>query len=116
MKISSPSDSAITAWPSRQSIVKGLLASTGLGIALVLAGCGSSISGTYHQAGGGGVMTLEFESGKVTSTVMGQTNHGTYEIKGDQLIMHLPGEGDVPLKINGDGTLDAPAFGTFKKN
>jgi hypothetical protein len=38
------------------------------------------------------------------------------EVKGDQVILHLPGEGDVPLKINGDGTLDAPAFGTFKKN
>lgn len=117
MKSSLPSDSGVTRRPSLQSLLKGLLGATNLGLALVLAGCGSSgISGTYHQAGGGGVMTLEFQSGKVTSTVMGQTNHGTYEIKGDQLIMHLPGEGDVPLKINGDGTLDAPAFGTFKKN
>lgn len=100
-----------------EMIVKGLLAGIGFGFALVLAGCGGSskVSGTYHQAGGGGVMTLEFESGKVTSTVMGQSNHGTYEVKGDQVIMHLPGEGDVPLKINGDGTLDAPAFGTFSK-
>ncbi len=95
----------------------GLLAGTGMAVALLLAGCGSSkVSGTYHQAGGGGVMTLEFQSGKVTSTIMGQSNHGTYEVKGDQVIMHLPGEGDIPLKINGDGTLDAPAFGTFKKN
>jgi len=109
MKISS-------GWASRQSLLKGLLAGTSLVLALVLAGCGSSkVSGTYHQAGGGGVMTLEFESGKVTSTVMGQSNHGTYEVKGDQVIMHLPGEGDIPLKINGDGTLDAPAFGTFSK-
>jgi hypothetical protein len=117
MKISSPSVSVITLWPWRPSIFKDFLAPTGLGLALVLSGCGSSkVSGTYHQAGGGGVITLEFDSGKVTSTVMGQSNHGTYEVKGDQVIMHLPGEGDVPLKINGDGTLDAPAFGTFKKN
>ncbi len=97
--------------------VAGLLAGSGATLALVLAGCGSSkVDGTYHQAGGGGVMTLEFHSGKVTSTVMGQSNHGTYDVKGDQVIMHLPGEGDIPLKLNGDGTLDAPAFGTFKKN
>lgn len=106
MKISSSSNSSIAGW----------LAATSLGLALVLGGCGSKVSGTYHQAAGGGVMTLEFESGKVTSTVMGQSNHGTYDVKGDQVIMHLPGEGDIPLKINGDGTLDAPAFGTFKKN
>ncbi len=55
--------------------VAGLLAGSGVTLALVLAGCGSSkVDGTYHQAGGGGVMTLEFHSGKVTSTVMGQSN------------------------------------------
>jgi hypothetical protein len=120
MKISSASlYSSITGRPSKLSIVNGFLVSASMGLTLVLTGCGGSsskVSGTYHQAAGGGVMTLEFESGKVTSTVMGQSNHGTYEVKGDQVIMHLPGEGDIPLKINGDGTLDAPAFGTFKKN
>jgi|SRR5579862_5153483 len=119
MKISAAfSDSPIKG-RSKLSIVNGLLVSASLGLTLVLTACGGSsskVNGTYHQAAGGGVMTLEFESGKVTSTVMGQSNHGTYDIKGDQVIMHLPGEGDVPLKINGDGTLDAPAFGTFKKN
>lgn len=117
MKIFSSAHAAIAGRPSRQAVLRNLLAGTGVGLALLSAGCGSSkVSGTYHQAAGGGVMTLEFESGKVTSTVMGQSNHGTYEVKGDQVILHLPGEGDVPLKINGDGTLDAPAFGTFKKN
>jgi len=116
MKISSSPASGTRSSRSKHLLLKGSLAATGLGLALVFAGCGSSkVSGTYHQAAGGGVMTLEFESGKVTSTVMGQTNHGTYDVKGDQVIMHLPGEGDIPLKINGDGTLDAPAFGTFKK-
>lgn len=116
MRISTRSDSRTGGSRSRQSLLKGCLAGTSLGLALALAGCGSKVSGTYHQAAGGGVMTLEFTSGKVTSTVMGQTNHGTYDVKGDQVIMHLPGEGDIPLKINGDGTLDAPAFGTFKKD
>lgn len=116
MKVSSASGSSTAAPRSGLWILTGLLASSCLGV-MGLTACGSSkVSGTYHQAAGGGVMTLEFDSGKVTSTVMGQSNHGTYEIKGDQVIMHLPGEGDVPLKINGDGTLDAPAFGTFKKN
>lgn len=116
MKISTPSNSSITGRPPRNSLLKGSLASSILVLALVLGGCGSKVGGTYHQAAGGGVMTLEFQSGKVTSTVMGQSNHGTYDVKGDQVIMHLPGEGDIPLKINGDGTLDAPAFGTFKKD
>jgi hypothetical protein len=83
---------------------------------LVIGGCGSSSSldGTYHQAGGAGVVTLEFKSGKVTMTMMGQSKQGTYDIKGDQVILHLPGEGDTQLKMNGDGTLDS-GLGTFKK-
>jgi hypothetical protein len=80
---------------------------------LALAGCGSKLSGTYHQTAGGAI-TLEFKSGKVYSSVLGQTNEGTYEVKGDQVILHLKGEGDVTLKLNSDGTLDTP-LGTFAK-
>lgn len=82
-------------------------------LSLALTGCGSKVSGTYHQTAGGGI-TLEFKSGKVFYSVLGQTKEGTYEIKGDQLVMRLPGEGDVTLKINSDGTLDSP-LGTFSK-
>ena len=84
---------------------------------LALGGCGSSgssLNGTYHQAGGAGIVTLEFKSGKVTMTMMGQSKQGTYEVKGDQVLIHLPGEGDTQLKMNGDGTLDS-GLGTFKK-
>jgi hypothetical protein len=100
----------------RRGALSPVLVGSALALALALAGCSSSskVSGTYHQAAGGGVITLEFSGGKVTSTIMGQSSHGTYEVKGDQVIMHLPGEGDVSLKINGDGTLDSP-LGTFKK-
>jgi hypothetical protein len=81
---------------------------------LVLAGCGTSgLSGTYHQTAGGAI-TLEFKSGKVTYSVLGQSKEGTYDVKGEQVTLHLPGEGDVMLKINSDGTLDSP-LGTFKK-
>jgi hypothetical protein len=90
------------------------LAGAALALSLVIAGCGSSLNGTYHQAGGAGIITLEFNSGKVTSTVGGESKQGTYDIKGDKVILHLPGDGDVPLKLNGDGTLDSP-LGTFKK-
>jgi hypothetical protein len=45
---------------------------------------------------------------------LGQTTDGTYEEKGDQVILHLKDEGDVALKINSDGTLDSP-LGTFAK-
>ena len=72
-----------------------------LAFALALGGCGSSLNGTYHQAGGAGIATLEFKSGKVTMTMMGESKQGTYEIKGDQVILHLPGLGDTQLKMNG---------------
>jgi hypothetical protein len=93
-----------------------LLIATTLALGLAIGGCGSSssLNGTYHQAGGGGVVTLEFKSGKVTMTMMGESKQGTYDIKGDQVILHLPGEGDTQLKMNGDGTLDS-GLGTFKK-
>ena len=99
----------------RRGPLSPVLVGSVLALGFALAGCSSSskVSGTYHQAAGGAI-TLEFSSGKVTSSIMGQSNHGTYEVKGDQVIMHLPGEGDVTLKINGDGTLDSP-LGTFKK-
>ena len=80
---------------------------------LAMAGCGAKLSGTYHQTAGVG-MTLEFKSGKVYSSVLGQTIEGTYELKGDQVTLHLKGEGDVNLKLNNDGTLDS-ALGTFAK-
>jgi hypothetical protein len=94
-----------------------LLIGTVLAFGLAIGGCGSSgssLNGTYHQAGGAGIVTLEFNSGKVTMTMMGQSKQGTYDIKGDQVTLHLPGEGDTQLKINGDGTLDS-GLGTFKK-
>jgi len=94
-----------------------LLAAVVLAFGLALGGCGSSgssLSGTYHQAGGAGIVTLEFKSGTVTMTMMGQSKQGTYEVKGDQVLIHLPGEGDTQLKMNGDGTLDS-GLGTFKK-
>lgn len=97
---------------SARSLIGAVLA-LGLGFS----GCGSSnssLNGTYHQAGGAGIVTLEFKSGKVTMTMMGQSKVGTYDVKGDQVILHLPGEGDTQLKMNGDGTLDS-GLGTFKK-
>jgi hypothetical protein len=118
MKISSPSDSGITGRLWTRSVLTGLLASTSCGVALVFTGCGSSaneVSGTYHQAVHGQDVTLEFQSGKVTSSAMGQSIHGTYEVKGDRVVLHLSGK-DLPLKINDDGSLVAPALGTFKKN
>jgi hypothetical protein len=94
-----------------------LITGAALAFMLALGGCGSSgssLNGTYHQAGGAGIVTLEFKSGKVTMTMMGQSKQGTYEVKGDQVTIHLPGEGDTQLKLNGDGTLDS-GLGTFKK-
>ena len=94
-----------------------LLTGIVLALGVALGGCGSSSSsldGTYHQAGGGGIITLDFKSGKVTMTMMGESKQGTYEVKGDQVILHMSGEGDTQLKMNGDGTLDS-GLGTFKK-
>ena len=70
-----------------------------------MAGCGSKLNGTYQLTAGGGI-TLEFKSGKVYSSAFGQTEEGTYELKGDQVTLHLKG--------NSDGTLGSP-LGTFAK-
>jgi hypothetical protein len=117
MKNSLASDSDTPGSPATQLLFKRLLASTGPCLALLLAGCGSSteVGGTYHRVGGGGV-SFTLESGKVSSTVRGESYHGTYEVQGEQVIVHLPGQRDVPLKINDDGTLDVPVLGTFKKD
>ena len=80
---------------------------------LAMPGCGSKLNGTYHQTTGGGI-TLEFKSGRVYSSVLGQTIEGTYELKGHQVTLHLKGEGDVTLRLNSNGTLDS-ALGTFVK-
>jgi hypothetical protein len=80
---------------------------------LATTGCGSRLNGTYLQTAGGSI-TLEFKSGRVYSSVLGQTIEGTYELKGHQVTLHLKGEGDVTLKLNSDGTLDS-ALGTFAK-
>jgi hypothetical protein len=76
-------------------------------------GCGSKLNGTYHQTAGVGI-TLEFKSGKVYSSVLGQTAEGTYELKDGHVTLHLKGEGDVTLKLDTDGTLDSP-LGMFAK-
>lgn len=43
---------------------------------------------------------------KVTMTIMGESKQGSYDIKGDQVILHIPGECDTQMKMNGDGTLE----------
>jgi hypothetical protein len=100
-------------------MLSSLSARLSAALALVfLLGCGSassSLSGVYHQAGGAGIITLTFKSGKVTMTMMGESKQGTYEMKGNQVILHIQGEGDTQLTLNDDGTLDS-GLGTFKKN
>ena len=54
-------------------------------LALVLAGCGDGISGTYSaEVGPGMAFTIEFKSGgKATISAMGEKKEGTYTVSGD---------------------------------
>jgi hypothetical protein len=75
-------------------------------MSISLAGCGSKVSGKY--VGGGGVMTIDFESGKatVTSQMLGNTDSETadYTVNGDTVTIKIK-DGDMNLTIMKDGSL-----------
>lgn len=82
---------------------------------LALAGCGSNLDGTYHDANG--AVTLDIKSSKARLTMMGETHELSYKVDGDKITLHDPKEaaqGDIVLTRNGDGTLSGP-MGTLTK-
>ncbi|MGH8182874.1 MAG: hypothetical protein ACREPH_04355 [Rhodanobacteraceae bacterium] len=88
--------------------IQGKLASMLLA-SLLLAACGSGISGTYE----GGMGSIKFESGKADVTLMGMTRETKYSTNGSKVVLQSP-EGNLVLTRNKDGSLDTP-WGTMKK-
>ncbi len=77
--------------------------SIALGIALLAAGCGGPVSGTYTPAGNGALFeSLVFKSGgKVEITFLGMVIEGAYEISDGKLKLTGP-EGSSLLTIDGN--------------
>ena len=90
------------------------VAGVGLGAVLV-AGCGSKLNGTYTNASG--IAMLELKSGgKATMGLGGEAKDCTYTEDGKQIRLTCFGE-QISLRINDDGTLFAPGFvGVMKKS
>jgi hypothetical protein len=80
----------------------------------VLAGCGSSVSGTYIDVEGTGAFTLELKSGgAATLTFNGMPLMCTYSASGNNVSLSCPGQaGALTLTVQKDGTLTPPP-GTF---
>ena len=85
--------------------------------ALVLAGCGRSISGTYMPANNGGMspyQKLEFESGDTVdlATIVGITMRGTYKIDGKKVIVTIS-SASLVFTIDDAGCLDGGMEGKY---
>ncbi|MEJ2344210.1 MAG: hypothetical protein P8076_04550 [Gammaproteobacteria bacterium] len=84
-------------------MVRGVLWSV---LAVLLAGCGRELSGSYTQAGGAissvAPDKLTFHDGKVDVSLLGTTTQADYEIKGDQVLLHFgPNTESLTLARNG---------------
>jgi len=79
-----------------------------------LVSCAGKIEGRY-AADGAMPMQMTFRSGKVTISMMGETQAGDCWMKDGKIFLTLPGEeGAMEIDINDDGSLQAP-FGELKK-
>lgn len=80
----------------------------------ILAGCGSSVTGTYIDSEGTGAFMLELKSGgAATLTFNGMPLMCTYNASGNSVSLMCPGQaGPLTLTVQKDGTL-APPPGTF---
>lgn len=76
---------------------------------LMLSACGDGVSGTYNGNEDTFLDKLEFDSGKVNMTAMGQTKQGIYEVDGDKVNITVSGETNVFTKVDGD-CLDGGEF------
>ena len=74
----------------------------------VLVGCGSSVTGTYADAGG--TFGLDVQSGgKATMSFMGMSMPCTYTTSGKQLTLNCQGQpANEVFTVNSDGSLAPP--------
>jgi hypothetical protein len=76
------------------------------GLALLLAACGSRLSGEYTDKSG--LLRYDFKSGgKVYMTTLGVQVAGDYRVDDDKVIIQ-GSSGNMVLDIRGDGTLSGP--------
>jgi hypothetical protein len=79
-----------------------------------LSACSKGVDGKYVS--GAGVMTLNFHSGKVDISSMGDSETADYTVEGDKVtIKAKKGGGDLVLTIMKDGSLEG-GMQTFKKS
>jgi hypothetical protein len=72
--------------------------------ALLLAGCGNSLSGTYGKKG---EVSLEFHSnGKVELDILGPIQEASYVVEDGKVKISHPSQGTMVLKIDDQGCLD----------
>jgi hypothetical protein len=82
-------------------VVPALLADA---LALLLSGCGKSLSGTYGKKGG---VSFEFHSnGKVELDVIGPIQEATYVVEDGKVKITNGIHGTIVLKIDEKGCLD----------
>jgi hypothetical protein len=73
-------------------------------LGLAASGCGFKPDGKYIA--GGGVMTVEFNSGQATITSMvSQPETCPYDVSGDKITIHSKSAGDLVLTHMQDGSL-----------
>ena len=78
--------------------------------AILVAGCGNSISGTYSGKGSGMLDKLEFKSdGKVELSFMGAIQEGSFVVEDKRVKITNAGSTQI-FKIDDKGCLDAGAI------
>ncbi len=85
-------------------------------LVLLLSACSQGLSGTY--ADGMGLATYAFASdGKVTVTVMGQSQETTYVRDKDSVKIQVPGQPGVTLDLtlDAEGALQGPMGARLRK-
>jgi len=80
---------------------------------LALSACSKGVDGKY--VGNGGLMTLDFHSGKVDIVAMGDKETTDYTVEGDKVTIKSKKAGEMVLTIMKDGTLEG-GMQTFKKS
>jgi hypothetical protein len=94
---------------NRLFLRNALLLAAFVSMVLIPAGCGPALSGKYETPGG--VLSLEFRSGKaIIGNEFGKTE-SEYEVQGDTIVLKQTG---LTLTRNPDGTISY-ILGTFSK-
>ena len=82
-----------------------------LAVALLIAGCGGGVTGTYTDSTGGIVLVLK-SGGQATLTFAGQTGNCTYTANGNNVNLNCQGAANaIALTVQSDGSITGPPDG-----